>query len=643
MKEDDKFVLIKISTNVQNVVDRVDKKKGYYAINKNDIDKFENYVDEFKLVFLFFNENGANKLKFGKGRFFEKDNTNSYNRIEFENNDEIKSTLIIKNFVLSTGIDLENDFGLCSYITTGIPIRFYDKLMESVNNFKYHADATVEVEYQKSGFDPKCSYSQKNAHCKRVFYVDEPAVEPRTEFQRDRERILHSKAFRRLVDKAQIFTSKRGDHFRTRLTHTLEVSQIARSIARDLGLNEDLTEAIALGHDIGHTPFGHQGERTLDRLLKDQSARLMKDESRAQHRFKHNFQGIKVLDYLEEKYSKFEGLNLSAQVLEGVLKHTGCCNKKFDCSKDVKSDCGHKCINMEDFFINGDPKLLYLNYRFPTTLEGQVVKIADEIAQRGHDLDDAFESKILTYEEFEKICNLEKMKTLNILFEKAINGVAENRENGFYYINKDSVIRAELVASIIKIFIQDIVVTSSENIKNFTDESNLFGNEGRVDKELIKFSKPIEHILVYLEKEISKKVINSREVVVFDYNSEQVIEALFRTYLNNPKLLSDAALRRWFKDIKKAGYAVVDFRDSELNIINDEIEIIKDFDFDKFVKAEEKKEAEKSSIEKKRTKEEILDLAKEYSKKFELLLLTIIDYIAGMTDNYALNEYEKLK
>ncbi|OEH86169.1 deoxyguanosinetriphosphate triphosphohydrolase [Desulfuribacillus stibiiarsenatis] len=168
----------------------------------------------------------------------------------------------------------------------------------------------------------------------------------RTEFQRDRDRIIHSKAFRRLKHKTQVFITPEGDHYRTRLTHTLEVSQIARTIARGLGLNEDLTESIALGHDLGHTPFGHAGETVLDRIHPEG--------------FRHNEQSLRVVDWLEDG----KGLNLTWEVRDGILNHTGP-NKPF-------------------------------------TLEGQVVKIADRIAYINHDIDDAIRGKVLTYDDLPK-------------------------------------------------------------------------------------------------------------------------------------------------------------------------------------------------------------------------------------------------
>ncbi|NLV91923.1 MAG: deoxyguanosinetriphosphate triphosphohydrolase [Firmicutes bacterium] len=177
--------------------------------------------------------------------------------------------------------------------------------------------------------------------------VFEPLCEVRTEFQRDRDRILHSKAFRRLRDKTQVFIAPEGDHYRTRLTHTLEVAQIARTVARALRLNEDLTEAIALGHDLGHTPFGHAGEAALNCIY--------------QPGFRHNTHSLRVVDVLERLKPGMRGLNLTWEVRDGIANHSG--------------------------------------QELPSTLEGQVVRLCDRIAYINHDIDDAVRAGILREEE----------------------------------------------------------------------------------------------------------------------------------------------------------------------------------------------------------------------------------------------------
>jgi dGTPase len=174
----------------------------------------------------------------------------------------------------------------------------------------------------------------------------------RTDFQRDRDRIVHSKSFRRLMHKTQVFISPEGDHFRTRLTHTLEVSQIARTIARGAGLNEDLAEAIAMGHDLGHTPFGHSGESVLNEIYSGG--------------FKHNVQSLRVADVLEEGNANRRGMNLTYEVRDGILNHTG--------------------------------------KTMPITPEGQIVKVSDRIAYINHDIDDAIRSHIITEDDLPRDC-----------------------------------------------------------------------------------------------------------------------------------------------------------------------------------------------------------------------------------------------
>lgn len=210
-------------------------------------------------------------------------------------------------------------------------------------------------------------YAAKSAES-RGRAVKEEQCEIRTDFQRDRDRIIHSKAFRRLKHKTQVFLSPAGDHYRTRLTHTLDVAQIARTISRALDLNEDLTEAIALGHDLGHTPFGHAGERTLDHLCPEG--------------FRHNEQSLRVVNVLERK----GGLNLTQEVRDGILCHTG--------------------------------------DKLPQTLEGKVVRFADKIAYINHDIDDAVRGGVMREEdipeEYSKILGDGHSKRINSLIRSII-------------------------------------------------------------------------------------------------------------------------------------------------------------------------------------------------------------------------------
>lgn len=200
----------------------------------------------------------------------------------------------------------------------------------------------------------------------------------RTEYQRDRDRILHSKSFRRLKHKTQVFISPEGDHYRTRLTHTLEVSQIARTIARALRLNEDLVEAIALGHDLGHTPFGHAGERTLDKLVKENGG----------VGFSHNQQSLRVVKYLE---NEGKGLNLTPEVVDGIVNHRSACT--------------------------------------PNTLEGKVVRLSDKIAYINHDIDDAVAAKVMTIDDLPKDAIKELGRSHGERINSMVSDVIYNSEN----------------------------------------------------------------------------------------------------------------------------------------------------------------------------------------------------------------------
>ena len=196
----------------------------------------------------------------------------------------------------------------------------------------------------------------------------EPPPDYRTEFQRDRDRIVHSNAFRRLVYKTQVFVNHEGDLYRTRLTHSMEVAQIARSIARALSLNESLTEAICLAHDLGHTPFGHAGQDALNECMRDYGG------------FEHNLQSLRVVDELEERYAEFVGLNLTFECREGILKHCSLNNAR----------------------TLGDIGLRFINRQQPS-LEAQLANLADEIAYNNHDVDDGIRAGLLTLEHLREV------------------------------------------------------------------------------------------------------------------------------------------------------------------------------------------------------------------------------------------------
>lgn len=544
-----------------------------------------------------------------------------------------KRKTILNEFIDTFAIDLEKDFKPNFYIShKDVPETDFLHLLDKIYppyqvkklSFEKQKNIYHKIEKIKTEYNNLHILAQRSEYCIRSIAAQE--IDPnRTEFQRDRERIVHTKSYRRLVDKAQIFTSNKGDHYRTRMTHTLEVSQIARGISLMLQLNPDLTEAIALAHDIGHTPFGHQGERTLDAILTGEIPLIPDVEIMEIGGFKHNYQSLRVLTCLEEKYLEHEGIDLSYQTLEGVLKHTK--HRKKNGNKELINYC-----NIEEFLINGDYDNLYLDKDYPTTLEGQVVKIADEIAQRGHDLDDAFASGLLTLTSFEDACMANGMKPIQEKIQNIRKNIKAYETKRRIIIDKTDMIRATLVPKILGYFIRDVVKHSEENINNYINNGNMFDENNRILENIISFSDEGKLIVDYLEKIISRNVLNSCEVSRFDTKAELIIKDLFKAYYKNPKLLPDNILQRYKKEVQKISTNFIDFRLDDPKLVAIEIERITGI-----LKYQNKEESQIIVNE-----EKTVALTDEYKNKRKILARCITDHISGMTDNYALNEYSKL-
>ena len=316
----------------------------------------------------------------------------------------------------------------------------------------------------------------------------------RSEFQRDRDRIIHSKSFRRMEYKSQVYLSQKGDHLRTRLTHTLEVAQLARTISAQLGLNSDLAEAIALGHDLGHTPFGHAGERKIQELLKEYGIA-----------FKHNVQSIKIVDLLEKKY-EYSGLNLTLAVREGILKHTKVYN------------LNNYCIDLSD---------LYPEKEFSVTLEGQVVALSDEIAQATHDLDDFLRYNIVL---LQNMLDHEFFDELNQFIK---DNYSLEVVKIFSNCEKEQLAKDYLIRCLV-----DFLVTTS--IKH---------SRGRLEKALILKPFEINEVYIRFDDEFNiryksfkddlynEKIFKNQKVKEMDMRGQYIIERLFKSYIENPKLL----------------------------------------------------------------------------------------------------------
>jgi dGTPase len=342
----------------------------------------------------------------------------------------------------------------------------------------------------------------------------EDPVDIRLAFQRDRDRILHARAFRRLKHKTQVFVPHVGDHPRTRLTHTLEVAQLARTIARALGLNEDLAEAAALGHDLGHTAFGHTGESVLDEILSGDHKEVQLPEQVVAEagRFKHNYQSLRVVDLFERRYAD-PGINLSDQVREAILKHTSW-------------KVGYP-------FPLPDPEGLALDQ--PCHLEGQAVAAADEIAQQTHDLEDGLRAHAADLEEVEQLSIARRVM--------AESGPAYALERPWQRQNT-------LIRGVIRLFVSDVVDTSAARIGKFLDRHGISDHKAFVERSreisqtTVWFSSEIEELFHELKKFIYSRIINQGPVSRQDWRARRVLAALFRAYWSEPTVLPDYLLLR---------------------------------------------------------------------------------------------------
>ncbi|AQV95851.1 deoxyguanosinetriphosphate triphosphohydrolase [Cupriavidus necator] len=312
----------------------------------------------------------------------------------------------------------------------------------------------------------------------------EPASLSRSEFQRDRDRVIHSTAFRRLEYKTQVFVNHEGDLFRTRLTHSLEVAQIARSIARNLRLNEDLVEAISLAHDLGHTPFGHAGQDALNNCMKNHGG------------FEHNLQSLLVVDELEERYGGFNGLNLTFETREGILKH---------CSRVNASALGE----LGRRFLEGTQP----------SLEAQLANLADEIAYNNHDIDDGLRSGLLTLEQLDEVPMWARHRAE---VADAFPGI-----NGRRAIN-------ETVRRMINTLIVDLIETTSRNIAAANPRSI---DAVRAAGPLVGFSPQIHEEAAALKRFLFRHLYRHYLVMRMSAKAQRIVGDLFQAFMSDPRLL----------------------------------------------------------------------------------------------------------
>ena len=349
----------------------------------------------------------------------------------------------------------------------------------------------------------------------------------RNDFQRDRDRIIHSTAFRRLKHKTQVFVNTSGDHFRTRITHSLEVSQIARTLSKFFNLNEDLSETLSLAHDLGHTPFGHAGEEALNDCMKNYGG------------FDHNIQTLRIITILENRYYNFNGLNLTLETLDGLIKHNGPVNNK------TKFDT----ILGKNFFKN---KIKFLNN---TSLEGQIAAISDDIAYNSHDLEDGLKSNLF------KLNDLKNIPVLNKIISK--------HRSKFTKYSADLIVR-QIIRDIINEMVIDVIKTTEKNIK--TNKIKNLKGVYNSEKKIVCFSYKMKKFDLEIKKFLKEKMYFHKNVKKKTNYGKKIIKKLFLIIIKNPKK---------YINIKK-------YKNSKLERI-------------------------------------------------------ICDYIAGMTDRYAINLYKKIK
>ena len=320
-------------------------------------------------------------------------------------------------------------------------------------------------------------------------FFKEKKTHLRSDFQRDRDRIIHSTAFRRLKHKTQVFVNTTGDHFRTRITHSLEVAQIARTLSKFFNLNEDLCETLSLAHDLGHTPFGHAGEEALNDCMKKFGG------------FDHNIQTLRIILFLENRYYEFKGLNLTLETLDGLIKHNGPI-------KDLKK---YKKILEISYFRNK------IKFSLSPSLEAQIASISDDIAYNSHDLEDGLKSNLFHLKDLKHIPILNKIVTKH---QKKINNYS-----------LDLIIR-QIVREIINEMVKDLIITTQKNIKK-----NKIKNLNDVLKSkypLVTFSYKMQKFDKKIKNFLRKKMYYHKNVKSNTNYGKKVIKKLFSSIKKNP-------------------------------------------------------------------------------------------------------------
>ena len=312
----------------------------------------------------------------------------------------------------------------------------------------------------------------------------------RTPFQRDRDRIIHCASFRRLKHKTQVFVNTEGDHYRTRITHSIEVAQIARSIARYLELNEDLAETLSLAHDLGHTPFGHAGEDALNECMEDYGG------------FDHNLQTLRIVMFLENKYLKFHGLNLSIETIEGLLKHNGPVNN----------------IDLVDRLIGVKNLKNKINFNTYPSIEAQISAISDDIAYNNHDIQDGINANLFRIEE---LAEINFFSDIYKKYKKKIN--KQNYKIVIYQIIRDS----------IDFMIKDLINNTKKNL--IYNKIKTFKDVDKTSFLMVEFSDKVKNSENEIRYFLKTKMYNNKKVLDKNNKGKKIIKKLFDKIKKDPK------------------------------------------------------------------------------------------------------------
>ena len=333
------------------------------------------------------------------------------------------------------------------------------------------------------------SYAIKSVNSSGRIYL-ETNSSIRSPYQRDRDRIIHSSSFRRLKHKTQVFVNTEGDHYRTRLTHSMEVSQIARTLARSLSLNEDVSETLSLAHDLGHTPFGHAGEEILNECMERYKG------------FDHNIQTIRIVTFLENKYYKFEGLNLTFETLDGLTKHNG----------PVKNLLPYKNILKSDFFNKK------INFSNLPSLEAQIASISDDIAYNNHDLEDGLRANLFTIKKLNDITSL--------------RGII-NRHSKKLKLYRREVIINQIVRDLINLMVKDVIKNTKKNLKKCEPKS--IEDIYKATHPIVDFSEKMKKVDKEVKYFLRKNMYNNKKVLSNNNAGQKIIKNLFDHLIKYPK------------------------------------------------------------------------------------------------------------